>query len=97
MLLDRAPPAFVNVLATCLPESLDSGQARTVDQLGLFGRLSEPRVHFGGLSELSVDQVLSFLELLRPATPCCASSSSREVDFCVQVEWLRCRSGFCSG
>ena len=33
-----APPAFVNALATWLPESLDSGQARTVDKLGLFGR-----------------------------------------------------------
>ena len=33
-----APPAFVNALATWLPESFDSGQARTLDQLGLFGR-----------------------------------------------------------
>ena len=32
------PPAFVNALATWLPESFDSGQARTLDQLGLFGR-----------------------------------------------------------
>jgi hypothetical protein len=29
------PPAFVNALATWLPESFDSGQARTLEQLGL--------------------------------------------------------------